>query len=166
MLFLQTIFFFVYLIKKLKSLKNFMLTFKIDNNVSRNQKNKGKIIKINQKSTPPPKNIPIKTSINRKKNNKILSNTKKFINNKFHDKNKLKYKDYAILNASNTKNEINSKNAILISNNFVSNINIKTPDIKKNNFGKEINFRKDNNNEKIYMKSKFIKKGKYNIKKK
>ena len=44
-----------------------MLTFKIDNNVSRNQKNNGKIIKINQKSTPPPKNNPIKTSINKRR---------------------------------------------------------------------------------------------------
>ena len=161
MFIIQIIFFFLYLIKKLKPLKYFMLIFKINKSKNKYQKNKRQIIK-NIKSNSQPKNNLIKSSFNGKKKYKAFTKRKKYIDCgvNVNQKSKLKIKD----NILSSKNEIDSKNIILGSNNF-ERINNKKPIIDTNmNSKKETNFGKDNINGIIH--NVFVKKQKFNIKNK
>ena len=145
---LQIIFFFVYLIKKVKPLKTFMLIFQINN--MNNYQNE-KILKNNIEATPPPKHNTIK--ITEKENNDNKENKrKKYIKGKFNIKEKYilnKTKDN--LNIPKfSKAEIDSNKTIIVSNNFVPNINIKNPIINIKNNSNEVNNIDKDNNEKIY----------------
>ena len=85
MLLSQIIFLFIYLNKRLKSLRYFLLTFnKIDNNI--------------RKSFPPPKYINNNSNINQFENNKIFDYKKssKYLKNKLRE------------NINNKKNENNT----------------------------------------------------------
>ena len=181
MFILQIIFFFVYLAKKLKPLKNFMLLFKTKNNK--------KMTKNNVKATPPPKNNSTKKFIINNSENIELDKGKKYIKSKFNDiqKNKQRNKDNIIKkihrengfknennnilnkdfdsindklkidypsNILNSPNEIDSKKTIIVSNNFAPNINIKQPIININNKSlEENNLRKENNNNIYHIKN-------------
>ena len=184
MLVLQFIFFIVYLTKKLKPLKNFMLLFKINNNKN-NYKNNYKNNNLNNPmATPPPKINSIQSPFKGNNNNKRLNKGKKFIKNNFnnlinkdniimknHNLNRLKKKrilmpdDNSINSKSiieqsrnmvNSPYELDSKKYILVSNKFCQNINIKDSIINiNNNLKDKNNISKNNNNDKIYkIKSK------------
>ena len=130
---LQIIFFFVYLIKKLKPLKNFMLIFKINNNKNNyqnnNKTNNWKKVKNRIKSTPPSKKKyflrkAIKGNIDNKGNKK-----KKLIKNEFIKNQKvLLDKKQNILNFQNFfQSEDGSNKTLIVKNNYVSTINISKP---------------------------------------
>ena len=131
MFILQIIFFFVYLIKKLKPLKTFMLIFNNNNNnyQNNNKINNDKIFKHYLKANPFPKN---KNSIKISKNenddnqgnkgnkyikNKLLKKQKNFLDT---NQDMLKFLQIA-------KSENDSNKTIIISNNFSPTINIETP---------------------------------------
>ena len=189
---LQIIFFFVYLIKKLKPLKHFMLIFKNNNDIKNSQNNN------NFRNTPPPKNISTIIPNNRNNKNKKYDKKDKYIkidfnenqknklNNKYNkikkeniNKNKIMGYDSFNNNLQNdcSKNAINShkfhkiiqdsKKSILISNNISPNINIKKQIIINNNSIKENKLSKINNNN-IFnirsLKQRYLKNGKKNIK--
>ena len=112
---LSTIFFFVYLAKKLKPLKNFMLLFKIKNNISKYQNNNKKMTKNNVKATPPPKNNSTKKFIINNSENIKLDKGKKYIKSKFNDiqKNKQRNKDNIIKKIHRENGFKNENNNIL-----------------------------------------------------
>ena len=186
MLVLQIIFLIVYLVKKLKSLKNFMLIYK-DKNIGSSYKNSK--MKTKTKSVPPPKN---KKSIFSPLENDLeeANNNKKYLKNKF---NKLKKErnDNVFGNNDNStsrkkilsennnniekdlnkelqknflksskfqKSKKNSKENFLFSSNFGQAINIQTPilNINNNNFIKGNNINENNKRKKF--KSKKLKK--------
>ena len=145
---LQIIFFVIYLIKKLKSLKYFLLIFKnrhhdtknTNKNILNNKKNNNTInhhkkIKKTKKK--------IKTNPPRK-NNHFSNKKEKYIKNKSEKNpdNKMGFKNYLFSKIKEPKNEnptkdknlskhfdskINIKNNIFISNNFASTINNNNP---------------------------------------
>ena len=119
LLLLQILFFIIYLVKKLKSLRSFMLIF---------YKNYIKA-KKELKSFPPfkKKDNFIKTSINKhNKNDKVKV---KFINNK----NSSNSKSLCPNTNSNKNKIITKKENLIITNNFVPTINLQTPMININN---------------------------------
>ena len=163
---LQIIFFFVYLFKRLESLKNFMLTFCYK-----------KIIKNNAKSTKPLKN---KSIVNENNYKNKLNQKKKYIKSNYNKrqesrlKNKAniindihgqkKYKNKIIDNVSRNDKLKNSGNILNLSK-FRKSESQKTFIININNNSKNItNFDKEINNDKIYkIKSNnrlFVNKGK------
>ena len=184
---LQLIFFFIYLIKKLKPLKNFLLLY---------QKNKRRNIKNDAMRNPPPKNSIKKSFINGNNINKNSNNKKKYIKNDFNKKkhNKLYNKNDIITNNNKGRRSLNKiivedtfnklkidssnnilssskhskytnlKKGKLIRNKYALNINIESPIINiNNNSKKDIILGNDNNNENIYntklKKYQFNKKG-------
>ena len=104
---LQIIFFVIYLIKKLKSIKIFMLKFKIKKDIKNYQMNNNKINKTKRKKSNYNKNS---------KNNKVnsLDNFFKKINNKMKKSNKNK-RYYNLLN--NKSNNYSRKRLMYLSNN-------------------------------------------------
>ena len=125
MFFLQIIFFLVYLIKKLKPLKNFMLMFKINNNINCYQKNyiinTKKINKNHIKEILPPKNgYYLKNSKNENYNIQEPKKVKKYIKSTYNNNKK---------NISNNKGKISStiikekssKNKIIKKNDSINN---------------------------------------------
>ena len=152
---LQIIFFFIYLIKKLKPLKYFLLIFRINNHITKSlnnnipnnknnnniaNRNKNKNIKKKTILNPPPKNNKsAKISLN-DNSDKI----KKYIKNKNDENsyNRIDYKNDIIYKIKEPKNEnpnkdlnfskifeskIKLKNNVYISNDFSSFINIQNP---------------------------------------
>ena len=172
---LQIIFIFIYLIKKLKPLKYFMLIFQMNqsekNLKTTNKNNIAKIIKNNFKTAPPFKNkYSIKNGnndikkINKgskyiiKQKNKIISkiieenkDRKKILKNNDPINNDLKInnsKDVLKIQSGSQYDNC-SNNTMIISYNFAPTINIKKPlfNIKKNS--KDINNLIQVNNKKI-----------------
>ena len=162
MLVLQIIFLIVYSVKKLKSLKNFMLIYKDKNMMSGNINSK---MKTKTKSAPPPKNkksifSPLDNDLEEANNNqkyikKKLNKLEKEINDNFLDNNDNTTSRKKILSENNNnnaekelnkklqnnffkfskfqKNKKNSKEKFLFSNNFGQAINIQTPILNINN---------------------------------
>ena len=158
MFILQTIFFFIYLIKKLKPLKKFMLKFRINNNIKTFQ-NGGNTFINDSKNSPPPKNRSIEIS------NDGIDNKKSYT--------KRKYKKYNLnenqKNKDNNEYDINKQfQSKIISNNFTPYININKQIIIDNKPKKETKLNKNKNNDKIYgiktMRFKSKKKQKKKIK--
>ena len=117
MFFSQIIILIIYIVKKLKSIKNYMLIFKMFNNG--NNKN---IITTN--GNPPPKNDSIFTSLDDKNNPnkiKILNNNEENINNK----NEINLPLFPI-------NDIIPKGQYIFTHNFNPIINIQTPQVNIN----------------------------------
>jgi len=104
MLFLQIIFFLIYLIKKVNPIKIFMMNF--------NYKNKYKDNKNHTKHFPPKKHKNIDNSINI--NKKTINNIIKNKNNK--DKGEINLKKDESINEVNSPKKINSKNKNYIKN--------------------------------------------------
>ena len=156
MFILQIIFFFVYLVKKVKPLKNFMLIFKVNNNIN-NYQNHSKInirkININSDKGNPPHKNKYSIKITKKENNENKDNKgKNYIKSKFKikQKNKLnKSKDLLNKNKS-SRAENDSYKINLISNNIVSTVNIKNSSINIDNNLKELSNLIQHNNEKFY----------------
>ena len=144
---LQIIFLFVYIFQKLKSLKNFMLTF--DDKINNNKTNNNEINKDNKNkkksnaSFPPPKNQKLKSNKEKKyieNNKRIKNNFKNIKRQKVNSKIKgRKIKDKSnssrklqltkdvtdIINDENTS-KINSKNDLLKFNNIFNNNGLQT----------------------------------------
>ena len=174
MLFLQIIFFLIYLIKKVNPIKIFMMNF--------NYKNKYKDNKNHTKHFPPKKHKNIDNSINI--NKKTINNIIKNKNNK--DKGEINLKKDESINEVNSPKKINSKNKnyiknilnnnhqaynelisqdnyelnkydsnrnIYVSNNLEQTINIQVPilNINKKNFRK-LKLSKRRNSHKIILK--------------
>ena len=177
MFILQLIFFLVYLIKKLKSLRNFMLIFKINNHINNlHTSNDGKLIKNIIKSTPPPKNnYSIQNIENVNEYHRYPNKKKKTIKRKFKKRQTIILKDINDdLNSKNNIENISNKKALTKRfsysiNNKLKNINSKdllnnfslvndiNNHINKENFYELTNLCQDNNNKKIYN-IKFVKK--------
>ena len=129
MIILQIIFFVIYLIKRLKPLKHFLMKFKINDKKNNNKLNK---IKRHNKN---------KSNKNQKKrlNNKdylINQNTKKNIKNnkrKIYDSLNKKIKNESMKNLLNSSKHKKAKKTIIISNNYIQTININNPIKSKNN---------------------------------
>ena len=170
---LQLIFFFIYLIKKLKPLKNFLLLY---------QKNKRRNIKNDAMRNPPPKNSIKKSFINGNNINKNSNNKKKYIKNDFNKKkhNKLYNKNDIITNNNKGRRSLNniivedafnklkidSSNNILSSSKHSKYTNLKKGKLIRNKYALNINIESpiiNNNNENIYntklKKYQFNKKG-------
>ena len=163
MFILQIIFFFVYLIKKLRPLKTFMLIFNNNNNMNNyqnnNKINNDKIFNHYTNANPLPKK---KNSIKISKieNNKNQENkVKKYIKDKLFKKQiNLLDKKRDILNFRRVAGSENDSNkTIIITNNFAPTININKP-IKniKNKSKKLVNLRREIN--KIISNIKYNKK--------
>ena len=157
MFFMQIIFAFVYLSKKLISLKNFMLKFQ-SKNTNKNKRNINIINndnykKLNNNKDPQNKLLstpPIKKKYQLKSFNSINNNKQTIDNNKFpkhsNKKNiiqknfeprKIKEEPYNLLKPQLFKSKINSSGNLSISHNIENNINIQIPNIyKKNNVEK------------------------------
>ena len=173
MFLLQIIFFFIYLIKKVNPLKNFMLIFKNNNHMNNyhnnNKYNSGKHKNIT-KAIPPPKNDYTKKIYKNDNNNNGRENRQSDKKKKYITKKKILQMNDLINNiskSSNSRNKLNlqkfqnendSNKKIQFSNNFAPNINIVTPIINiENNSTKEINlvYDKDekNKNKKLNRKA-------------
>ena len=168
MFLLQIIFFFIYLIKKLKPLKYFLLIFKsrehiVDNTNSNIMNNKKKNNNIYHRKKTKKKinaNPPLKYNYFSKIfSNKNQNKRDKYIKNKsgMNADNKIDYKDDIIYKIKEPKkanprkdldlskhfdSKMKLKNNVFISNNFVSTIKIKNPKFIIPN-----GFKKENNNQ-------------------
>jgi len=142
MLFLQIIFFIIYMIKKLKLLKHYLL--KLNSHKSNDDENKNSIYIINKKGN---------KKIDSKNNNKKIKSTPPPKNkNKFKSKNK--YKLNKNKNLIINKSKRNSSKSVIISNNS-EDINIKNPIIFRKNYlkGKENLIRSKNDEKYKIIKS-------------
>ena len=149
MFLLQIIFLIVYLVKKLKSLKNFMLIYK-NKNIENNKKNSKKKIK----STPPPKNkksifSPLDNDFENANNNN--NNNKKYLKNKLNKLKKEKNDNFFGVNDNNTT----SRKKILCENNFNSKKEI-NKELENNLFNlSKLYKNKKNSKEKFIFSSNF-----------
>ena len=145
LLFFQIIFLIIYLVKKLKPLKIFMLIFSKFN------------VKATKAFTPPKKKEKsIKTYIN-KGNINNYAKIKNLNNNPFNKNKDLLNKKSSISKINNNKNNIiPKKENLIITNNFAPTINIQTPiiNIKNNKIKADSKRKKINEKNKKFQKDK------------
>ena len=167
MFIIQIILLIIYLIKKVKSLKYFLLIYKINqpniiatrNNIRNNKKKNTSINEPKKakkfikkiKTNPPPKN----KNFARKSFIKNISNNK--LDNKDEIFMKLAKKDKQNLNVMKSSlSNMNSKNNVFVSQNFSPTINIQIPDYNiYKGIKKGINLINDRENNNLNSKNKF-----------
>ena len=157
MFILQIIFFLIYLIKKVKPLKNFMLIFKMNKDKPNDINNK-KIIKTKNKSTPPPKsNYSEKKSDYDNQNNKKTEKRKKNIINKENKNQKNKLNNYDdILSEHELRLNKNRNRKNIISKNDSKSISTLLKDEMSDNSSNKLGCSKSNFKKKKSLFSKNI----------